>query len=200
MSLPPLASILFVDDNDLACQGLVRALGQQGFHVFQASSGGEALRLVQEQKPSLVILDISLPDISGFEVCRRIKMDLATASIFVLHLTGHYISSDDRVEGLEGGADGYLVKPVSPRELIAQVKALLRIRQAEQALHASEAKLQDILDHAPVLVHVKDRDGRYMLVNRLWEQRFHKRREEVIGKSIHDIYPPEQSTILRPTI
>ena len=155
------------------------------------------MRLVQEQKPSLVILDISLPDISGFEVCRRIKMDLATASIFVLHLSGHYISSDDRVEGLEGGADGYLVKPVSPRELIAQVKALLRIRQAEQALHASEAKLQDILDHAPVLVHVKDRDGRYMLVNRLWEQRFHMRREEVIGKSIHDIYPPEQSTILR---
>ena len=196
MSHPPPASILFVDDNDLACQGLIRALRQEGFQVFQASTGSEALCLVQRQ-PSVVILDVNLPDISGFEVCRRIKMDPATASIFVLHLSGHYISSDDRVEGLEGGADGYLVKPVSPRELIAQVKALLRIRQAEQALHASETRLQDILDHAPVLVHVKDCDGRYMLDNRLWEQRSHRCRDDVIGKSIHEVYPAEHAAILR---
>jgi phosphoserine phosphatase RsbU/P len=196
MSLPPPASILFVDDNNLACQGLVRALRQEGFQVLQASTGAEALRLGQQQ-PSVVVLDVDLPDINGFEVCRRIKADPATASIFVLHLSGHYISSDDRVEGLEGGADGYLIKPVSPRELIAQVKALLRIRQAEQALHACENKLQHILDHAPVLVHVKDRQGRYMLVNRLWEQRFHLRREQIVGKSVHEIYPPEQSAILR---
>src|SRR5690348_4718693 len=140
MSAHPPGSILFVDDNDLACYGLVRALRQEGFQVLQASTGTEALKLVR-QHPSLVVLDISLPDLSGFEVCRRIKMNPDTASIFVLHLSGHYISSDDRSEGLEGGADGYLVKPVSPRELIAQVKALLRIRQAEQALHASEARL-----------------------------------------------------------
>lgn len=197
MSLLAPPSILFVDDNDLACQGLIRALRQEGFQVFQANKGADALVLVQQKQPSLVILDVYLPDINGFEVCRRIKTDPATTSIFVLHLSGHYISSDDRVEGLEGGADGYLIKPVTPRELIAQVKALLRIRQAEQALHACEIKLQHILDHAPVLVHVKDRDGRYLLVNRLWEQRFHLRRQEVVGKSIHDVYPPEQAERLR---
>ncbi len=172
------------------------ALRQEGFHVLQASTGAEALRLVQ-QNPSVVILDVHLPDISGLEVCRRIKTQPDTASIFVLHLSGQYVSSDDRSEGLESGADGYLVKPVPPRELIAQVKALLRIRQAEQALHASEAKLQHILDHAPVLVHVKDCDGRYLLVNRLWEQRFHLRREQIVGKSIHEIFPPEQAESLR---
>jgi PAS domain S-box-containing protein len=195
MSAHPLASILFVDDNDLACYGLVRALRQEGFDVLQASTGSAALELVRRH-PSLVVLDVSLPDISGFEVCRRIKADPETASIFVLHLSGHYISSEDRSEGLEGGADGYLVKPVSPRELIAQVKALLRIRQAEQKLHASEARLQHILDHAPVLVHVKDCDGRYLLVNRLWEQRFHLGREKIINRPITDMFPPEQAEIL----
>ncbi len=195
MSAPPPVSILLVDDNDLACHGLVRALRQEGFHVLQASTGVEALKLVQ-QHPSLVILDVYLPDVSGFEVCRRIKADPRTASIFVLHLSGHFISSDDRSEGLESGADGYLIKPVSPRELIAHVKAFLRIRQAEQALHSSEARLQHILDHAPVLVHVKDGEGRYLLVNRLWEQRFSLRREQVVGHHIKDVFPLDQATLL----
>jgi DNA-binding response OmpR family regulator len=105
MSAHPPASILFVDDSNLACYGLVRALREEGFHVLQASTGTEALRLVR-QHPSLVILDVNLPDISGFEVCRRIKTNPDTASIFVLHLSGHYVSSDDRSEGLESGADG----------------------------------------------------------------------------------------------
>lgn len=196
MSALPPASILFVDDNDLACYGLVRALRQEGFHVLQASTGSEALQIVQ-RKPSVVILDVQLPDISGFEVCRRIRMDPATASLLVLHLSGQYIRSEDRSEGLEGGADGYLTKPVMPRELIAQVKALMRIRQAEQALHASEAKLQHILDRAPVLVHVKDPEGRYLLVNRLWEQRFHLCREHVVGRSIYEVFPTEQAERLR---
>jgi PAS domain S-box-containing protein len=195
MSAHPPASILFVDDNDLACYGLVRALRQEGFHVLQARTGTAALELVR-QHPSLVVLDVSLPDISGFEVCRRIKKDPDTASIFVLHLSGHYISSDDRSEGLEGGADGYLVKPVSPRELIAQVRALLRIRQAEQALHASEVRMQHILDHAPVLVHVKDCEGRYLLLNRLWEQRFHLSRDQIVGRHVAEIFPPEQAEAL----
>jgi PAS domain S-box-containing protein len=196
MSDPPSASILFVDDNDLACLGLIRALRQDGYSVVQAATGAEALRLVQQQ-PSLVILDVSLPDVNGVEVCRRIKSDPRTASIFVLHLSGHYVSSEDRTEALESGADGYLVKPVSPRELIAHVKALLRIRQAEQSLHASETRLQHILDHAPLLVHVKDREGRYLLVNRLWEQRFKIRRTDIVGRPIETVFPLEQAEMLR---
>ena len=196
MSAPAPASILFVDDNDLASRGLIRALRQAGYNVLQATTGHEALRLVQQQ-PSLVILDVSLPDISGFEVCRRIKSDPRTASSFVLHLSGQYVRSEDRTEGLECGADGYIVKPVSPRELIANVRALLRIRQAEQALHASETRLQHILDHAPLLVHVKDWEGRYLLVNRLWEQRFHLGRTEIVGRSVSSVFPPEQAEVLR---
>lgn len=196
MSVLPPASVLFVDDDALAYRGLVAALRREGFQVLQASTGADALRLVPQQQPSVVVLDVDLPDINGFEVCRRLKTDPATASIFVLHLSGHYVSSDDRSEGLEGGADGYLVKPVAPRELVAQVKALLRIRHAEQAINACETKFQHILDHAPVLVHVKDRDGRFLLVNRLWEQRFHLCRNQVIGRHLADIFPPERAALL----
>jgi PAS domain S-box-containing protein len=195
MSIPPPASILFVDDNDSACKGMVRALRQEGFHIFQASTGTEALTLVQKH-PSVVILDVDLPDTSGFTLCRRIKTDPSTASIVVLILSGCFISSDDRIEGLESGADGYLVKPVSSRELIAQINALLRIRQAEKAINARERMFQDILDHAPVLVHVKDREGRYLLVNRLWEQRFHRSRCQVVGRFIAEIFPADHAEIL----
>jgi len=190
MSDPPPASILFVDDNDLACYGLVRALRQEGFHVLQASTGGEALRLIAEQ-PSLVILDVYLPDLSGFEVCRRIKTDPSSAAILVLHLSGHYISSEDRSVGLEGGADGYLVKPVSPRELIAHVRALLRIRQAEDALRDSEALYHSLVETLPVCLVRKDRQGRFAFANQPFCAELKRPLAEVLGKTDEDFYPPE---------
>jgi PAS domain S-box-containing protein len=195
MSAPSAATILFVDDNGSACHGLIHALRQEGFHVLRASTGAEALGLVREQ-PDLAIIDVNLPELNGFELCRRIKLDPDTASISVLHLSDYYVSSDDRIGGLEGGADGYLTKPVTPRELLAQVKALLRIRQAERAVNACEVKLQHILDHAPVLVHVKDREGRYLLVNRQWEQRFHRSRGQVVGRHITEIFSPDYANTL----
>jgi PAS domain S-box-containing protein len=188
----PPKSILFVDDNDAACYGLVRALRHGGFHVDQVSTGAEALQLVR-QHPALVILDISLPDLSGFEVCRRIKADPETASVIVLHLSGHYISSEERSEGLEGGADGYLVKPVSPRELIAHVKALLRIREAEQALRDSEALYHSLVESLPVCLMRKDRQGRFVFANQPFCAELKLPLAKVLGKTDEDFYPPELS-------
>jgi sigma-B regulation protein RsbU (phosphoserine phosphatase) len=190
MSDLPSKSILFVDDNDAACYGLVRALRQEGFHVDQVSTGAEALRLAR-QHPSLVILDVYLPDLSGFEVCRRIKTDPGTASIIVLHLSGHYVSSEDRSEGLEGGADGYLVKPVSPRELIAHVRALLRVREAEQALRDSEALYHSLVESLPVCLVRKDREGRFAFANQPFCAELKRPLAEVLGKTDEDFYPSE---------
>src|SRR5262245_10090862 len=124
-------SILYVDDDEDNRQAFGWLFRSAGFEVKEASTGSEALRLAAE-KPDLVILDVNLPDMNGFEVCRKIKMHPATASIPVLHLSAYFISSEDKTQGLEGGADGYLTKPVEPQELLAQVKALLRIRKAEE--------------------------------------------------------------------
>jgi sigma-B regulation protein RsbU (phosphoserine phosphatase) len=189
MSAQPPATILFVDGID-EDQPLIAALRSEGYAVREAASGGEALRLAQEQ-PNLVIFDLHLPDHSGPEVCRRLKASLIATPVLVLHGTG-----DEPHPFLSGCADAYLLKPVRPQNLIAQVRALLRVRRAEDALQASETRLQDILDHAPVVAHVKDPQGRYLLVNRLWEKRFRRPSDQVIGRSVRDVFPHDLADIL----
>ena len=128
----PLVTILLVDDDDAKRYTIAKILKKANFEVREATTGAEALLLVAE-KPDLVILDVKLPDISGFEVCRLIKTNPATATIPVLHLSTTFVEIEDKVHGLEGGADGYLTDVLEPLELIATVKALLRARRAEEA-------------------------------------------------------------------
>src|SRR5262249_15774629 len=80
---------------------------------------------------------------------------------------------------------------------VAHVRALLRLARAEAQLRASEARLREILDHVPVIVHIKDTEGRYLLVNRPWEELFHKGRDQVVGRSVHDVHPREQAHAFR---
>ena len=105
--------ILNVDDNDAGRYAVTRTLRQAGFEVSEAVNGTEALHKVME-KPDLVILDVNLPDLSGFEVCRRIKADPETDFIPVIHLSATSIQTDSKVEGLEGGATGIWYSRSSP--------------------------------------------------------------------------------------
>src|SRR6185437_10738032 len=82
--------------------------------------------------PALITLDINLPDISGFEVCRRLKQSPETAHIPVLHISASFVRAEHRIRGLEGGADAYLVEPIDSEELLATARTLIRIRQAEK--------------------------------------------------------------------
>jgi PAS domain S-box-containing protein len=93
-------------------------------------------------KPDLVLLDVHLPDLDGYEVCRLIKSDPHTAPIPVLQISAHYTGTEERIRGLEGGADGYLVSPVDPEELIANIRALIRIRELMQR----EQRLRTVLE------------------------------------------------------
>ena len=124
-------TILAVDDNEAFRYSIARRLRDAGFHVIEAATGAEALRLAREE-PVLITLDINLPDIDGFEVCRRLKSDPVTREIPVLHLSASCIGSDHKVRGLEGGADAYLTEPIDQHELVATVKALLRMREAQR--------------------------------------------------------------------
>src|SRR5579864_450934 len=143
-------TILSVDDNDAIRYSFTRYLREGGYKVIEARTGAEALEMARDQ-PALITLDINLPDMDGYEICRRLKDDPATQDIPVLHISASYVETSDRVRGLEGGADAYLAEPVNQMELLATVKALLRMRQAQrearrQATEAEVARKE--LQHA----------------------------------------------------
>ena len=117
-------TILVVDDRPDARYALVRALTGAGYDVRETATGRDALRLAR-MFPDLIVLDIALQDIDGFEVCRRLKMDDVTRSIPVLHKTAAYGDPEHRRQGLESGADEYLTEPIDARTLVDTVKRLL---------------------------------------------------------------------------
>jgi len=114
--------ILLVDDEELITDSLSYSLKREGFDVETAADGKTALEKIDSVKPDLIVLDLMLPDISGFEVCRRLRMN-STTPVIMLTARGEEI---DRVLGLEMGADDYLAKPFSFRELLARIQAMLR--------------------------------------------------------------------------
>jgi len=136
--------ILVVDDDPHLLQGMSRILKSAGYETIEAATGTDCLRFTIEQKPDLVLLDVMLPDINGIEVCKRIKLDKTLADCYVVLLSSLRIGSDDQAEGLETGADGYIARPVSNRELLARVKALLRLKRAEEAIRKSEERFRRI--------------------------------------------------------
>jgi two-component system, OmpR family, phosphate regulon response regulator PhoB len=119
------ARILVVEDEADLAELVSFNLREAGHQVTTASSGSMALAELRRLKPDLVVLDVMLPDVSGLEVCRRIRRDEATARIPVIMLTAKG-AEVDRVVGFEVGADDYVVKPFSPRELALRVDAVLR--------------------------------------------------------------------------
>ena len=137
--------VLNVDDNDGARYAKSRILTRAGLRVIEAASGGEALQAAQEHHPDLVLLDMKLPDIHGMEVCRMLKQAPATSSILVLQTSASYLSSTDKIRALDGGADNYLFEPIEPEELVANVRALLRLGRVERQLRESDRQKDEFL-------------------------------------------------------
>ena len=125
--------ILVVDDTDAGRFTKTQILRRDGYQVSESSTGTEALETARALKPDLIVLDVNLPDISGLEVCRRIKAEFSSPTIQVLQVSQTAITEDDRARGLDQGADMYLIEPFGPTVLLATVRALLRVRQAEIA-------------------------------------------------------------------
>lgn len=140
---PPV--VLNVDDDEANRYAVTRILRRAGFTVREAGTGAEALRLIREgpEPLDLVVLDVRLPDMDGREVAQRIRSDPATASVGVVQLSAHAVASDERAEGLERGADIYLTQPLEPRELVAAVRAVLRIRRSEEAARRAAERLAE---------------------------------------------------------
>jgi signal transduction histidine kinase len=134
--------ILIVDDNESGLYAKARTLRRAGFEVLECSNGPDAVTLVTQRQPRLVVLDTQLPGLSGWEVCKRIKADPHSASVLVLQVSATYVREEDTVRALEGGADACLTEPIEGPVLIATVRALLRAREAEDAMRAALAREQ----------------------------------------------------------
>ncbi len=150
--------ILVVDDEESQRRLTEQVLAGKGYEVIKAASGQEAVRLVYERKPDLVLLDVMMPEIDGWQTCRLFR---EVSDIPVIMLTGKRCSEDDIVRGLECGADEYLVKPVGNRELLARVKAALR---RAESLPGRNEKKKALFSNDYLTVDVAERkvtvDGR----------------------------------------
>ncbi len=180
MSTSMTPTILCVDDDSMNRESLSMLLQLEGFQVREAANGNEGLNQARE-RPDLILLDVCLPDLSGFDVCQAIKANPSTSTIPIIQLSGHFMSGADRVQGLEGGADAYLTKPVEPRELVAHIRALLRVRRAEQAARLAARQWQTTFDAVQDGICLIDQAGQVIRCNLAMARLFGRAPEQLVG-------------------
>ncbi|MDR7334954.1 response regulator [Roseateles asaccharophilus] len=185
--------LLVVNDDPIGRYTTVRQLQSAGFPVIEASTGMQALALADESL-SAVVLDIHLPDIDGLEVCRRLRRQPTTFKLPVIHLTAAYLTDEDKVRGLDSGADAYLTHPVEPAVLISTIQSLVRTREAEDAMRHSEAKFRAAFERAPSGIGLIDTvHGRLGDVNPAMLLLLGRTQEQVTGKSLLDFVAPDDA-------
>ncbi len=182
--------ILVVDDDPVSRYTTVRWLQSAGFQTREAANGQAGLAAA-DSGISAMVLDVHLPDISGFELCRRLRSRAGTARLPVLHLSAAFVTDEDKVKGLDAGADAYLTHPVEPAVLVASVQALVRARVAEDASRRSSAQFEAIYARAPDGICLLDHDGRFIDANPAMLTFLGHAIEQVRGARLTALVPPE---------
>jgi signal transduction histidine kinase len=135
-------TILVVDDNPITRLGLAELFRDQGFGVVECGDGAECREALRADIPDLLLLDVQLPDVNGMDLCREFKTDERLATLFICLISSSVIEPDQQIEGLDVGADSYIVRPIPDRELLARIEALFRIVRAEHALREANEALE----------------------------------------------------------
>lgn len=180
--------ILVVDDHPTTRYSTARTLRAAGFATEEAATGTLAL-LRATQGMSAVVLDVHLPDIDGLEVCRRLRADDRTAHLPVIHLSATYVEDRDKVQGLNAGADAYLVHPAEPAVLVATLQALIRARSAEDRLGRSESRFRAIYTQIPNGMALLDNQGYLEEVNPALANMLGRSAAELIGSAVEALAP-----------
>ena len=181
--------ILIVDDNPATLYATARVLRAAGFEVHEARNGEQAVEIACAQEPDLIVLDVNLPDIDGFEVVRRIRGVPRVARVPIIHLSATFVQDAHKVQGLEGGADGYLTHPVEPPVLIASINAFLRTRHAEDAMRRSEDRFKSVFERALDGIALLSEDLIFVDANPAMCRMLARTRDELVGKHASALSP-----------
>ena len=184
-------AILVVEDNPDILAATVRLLRSAGYTILEAMTGAEGLRIARERRPDIVLLDVMLPDIDRRDLVREMKSDPHLPLIFVVLTSNFKVDSDDQSEGLELGADGYITRPISNRELLARVGAFVRMKHAEDALRTSEERYRNLVNAAKDVVFAIMADGTLTSLNPAFEHVTGRLVEDWLGKSFASLIHPE---------
>jgi PAS domain S-box-containing protein len=187
------ARIVIVDDNPATLYSTSRILRAAGFNVTEAINGEQGLEFAGKGA-DLILLDVNLPDLHGFEVCRRLRENPQTKRLPVIHLSATFVKEIDKAQGLDSGGDGYLTHPVEPPVLIATVNAFLRTRSAEDEMRRSEAKFKAVFDNASSGILLLDQNLAYLEVNPAMCDLLARPLEEIVGKPLSAFTPSGAST------
>ncbi|VVN04022.1 response regulator [Pseudomonas fluorescens] len=185
--------LLIVDDNVATRYALRRRLERHGYEVLEAGTGGEGLALIESEVLDALILDVNLPDMSGFDIVRILRADSRTALLPVIHVSAASIQTGDIITGLNAGADAYLIHPVDPDVLLATLRTLLRVRDTENALRESEARFREIFVNVSAPIAVLDASLKVHECNHAFAQLILDDQDPQI---LRECFAEEQSAIL----
>jgi len=182
--------ILCVDDDPNNLSLLEAMLSPRGYEVVLAKNGREALEKISTERIDICLLDIMMPGMDGFEICRRIKSDDRLRNIPVVMIT-IYADRENRIRGIEAGAEDFIAKPFDSTEVLARIKMLVHVKSLNDRLSEVILQQQAILDNIPNIAWLRDCEGRYLAVNEPFCKAFGLVPKDVVGKDDYDIYPPE---------
>jgi PAS domain S-box-containing protein len=200
--------ILVVDDQPQSLELLEAYLVPQGYEIVKAANGEEALVKLAGDQIDLILLDVMMPGMDGFEVIRRVRQD-NTHRLLPIILVTALQGPKERVKGIEAGCDDFISKPFDEMELLARVQSLLKVKAYNDLMSNYQKELesevagrteelnhaflfqQRLIDALPVPIFYKDSEGRYLGCNSSFEKFFGQKREQTIGKSIYELFPKE---------
>src|SRR5689334_14567677 len=184
----PRGRILNVDDYEASRYARSQMLVRSGFQVTEAGTGADALRLAEEQRPDLVLLDVNLPDMDGFEVCRRLRAQQSTMTVPIVHISATFLSDKAAELAYEGGADSYLTDPVEPAVLLATIHSLLRLRRAEEGLRAASRGWQATFDAIRDGICLLTADGTVARCNEAFATLLGQTPDDTVGEQWAEIW------------
>ena len=180
--------ILVVDDDPYVMLGTSRILKKAGYTVLEAKTGIEGIDAAKSHHPDLIMLDVILPDINGYDVCQTLKTGSETKDILIIMCSGQKVASEDQIVGLEIGADEYITRPVENRVLLSRVKAMLRLRRAETNLKRKEQDLKTIVDGITSELFLLDDEMRIQWANKATIKSLGELVEGVIGHKCYELF------------